>query len=65
MLQRRRRGLGDLLGSPGPAHFHLRQVMLLLACFCLDAVLFVGVVVGGWPDLALSSLGSCGYRQRA
>jgi len=39
--------------------------MLLLACFWLDAVLFVGAVIGGWPDLALSSLGGDGRRRRA
>jgi hypothetical protein len=39
--------------------------MLLLACFCLDVVLFVDAVVGGWLDLALCFLGGGGRRRRA
>ena len=64
-LQRRQRGPGDLRGRSGPAHLCLRQVMLLLACFCLDVVLFVDAVVGGWLDLALCFLGGGGRRRRA
>jgi hypothetical protein len=64
LLQCRRRGLGDAVWSPVLAQ-RLHQVMLLLAHFCLDAALFVGVVVVGWPDLPPSSLGGGGCRWRA
>ena len=43
----------------------LYQVMLLLAFFCKDAELYVGVVVAGRPDLAQFSLGGGSRRWRA
>jgi hypothetical protein len=64
LLHRQWRGPGDLHGSPEPAHLRLHQVRLLLACFCLDAVQFVGAVVASSPDLALSSLDSGSRRWR-
>ena len=43
----------------------LCQVTLLLAFFCKDTELSVGVVVVGQPDLAQSSLGGGGRWWRA
>jgi hypothetical protein len=40
------------------------MVSLLLACFCVDAVLLGVPVVRGWPDLAPSSLGGIDSRRR-
>ena len=62
LLQRLWRGRGVLHRSP---MLHRLCQVMLLAFFCKDAELSVGVVVAGRPDLAQSSLGGGGRWWRA